>query len=66
MHTDIRKIREAKRMTQEELAQASGVHQWTISRIESEQQCYIFISTLQKIAKGLGVSVAALNVRAGY
>ena len=65
MYTDIRKIRESKNMTQEELAVASGVHAHTISRIETEQQVYIHIKTLHKIAKGLGVSVAALNVQVG-
>lgn len=64
MTTNIRKIRESKNMTQEDLAKASGVHAHSISMIETESRITIQINTLRKIAKGLGVSVAALNVQA--
>ena len=53
----IREIREAKGMTQEELAQSSGVSRVTISGLENGTERATSTKTLLKIAKALAVSV---------
>lgn len=53
----IREIREQQKMSQEELAQKSGVSRTTISNLENNTDRTTMISTLQKIARALGVSV---------
>jgi transcriptional regulator with XRE-family HTH domain len=57
----VRKMREQKRWTQEQLAVHSGVPQSTISRIEnSNTKKGVPIFTLRKIANALGCTVADL------
>lgn len=53
----IKEIRELKKMSQEELAQKSGVSRTTISNLENDTDRTTMISTLQKIARALGVTV---------
>ena len=55
----IRKLREAKGMTQEELAGASGMIRSNISRIEAAKHRPT-LDTMERIAKALKVSVADL------
>ena len=57
----IRKLREAKGITQEELADAVGMMRSNISRIEAAKHCPT-LETLERIAKALKVSVADLMV----
>ncbi len=53
----IRALREKKKMSQEELAEKSGISRQTISGIESGKALSVTTSTLEAIAKALGVSV---------
>lgn len=59
MATNLARLREAKRWTQEELEEASGVSERTISRIESpraqDMEKEIRHKTIEKLAKALGV-----------
>ena len=55
MQIRLREWRLAKVMTQEELAQRSGVTETTISRIESSRS-EARISTVRKLAEALGIS----------
>lgn len=56
----VREVREEKRMTQEELAAASGVSRGTIVAIESGQVRDVLLSTLLKLADAMKVSVSDL------
>jgi transcriptional regulator with XRE-family HTH domain len=58
----LREVRLRKVLTQEELAQRSGVAEATISRIESGQQ-EARISTIRKLAAALGVEPSELIVQ---
>jgi transcriptional regulator with XRE-family HTH domain len=58
----IRKLREAKGMTQEKLAAATGMMRSNISRIEAAKHRPT-LETLERIAKALKVSVADLLAR---
>jgi DNA-binding XRE family transcriptional regulator len=58
----IRKLREAKGLTQDQLATAVGMMRSNISRIEAAKHRPT-LETLEKIAKGLRVSVADLVAR---
>ena len=54
------KLKEARfeaRMTQEELAKASGVSRMTIVNIEADKYENVKIGTLKKLAKALGKKV---------
>ena len=53
----VKEMREEKRMTQEELAAASGVSRGTIVAIESGEAKDVLVSTLLKLADAMGVSV---------
>lgn len=53
----IKEIREAKGMTQESLAQSSGISRVTISGLENGTERATSTKTLLKIAKALGVTV---------
>lgn len=53
----IRELREAKRMTQEELADKSGVSRGTISALENGSMRNTTSKTLLKLAQALGTSV---------
>lgn len=58
----IRKLREAKGLTQDQLAAAVGMMRSNVSRIEAAKHRPT-LETLEKIAKALKVSVAELVVR---
>ena len=60
MEYKIKEIREKKRMSQAELAEASGVSRATIVRIESAEDVVINTKTLEKLASALGVSIRTL------
>lgn len=55
MNERVKEIRKQKGMTQSELSDASGVGRITISRIETGELTNTSMSTVKKIAKGLGV-----------
>lgn len=57
MGEKIKAIRERKKITQEELAERSGISRQTISGIESGKITSVTTSTLESIAKALSVSV---------
>ncbi|MHB0999634.1 MAG: helix-turn-helix domain-containing protein [Armatimonadota bacterium] len=54
---NIKRIRESLGMNQKELADASGITQATISRIESGQVKELKTCSMQRLAKALGVSM---------
>jgi transcriptional regulator with XRE-family HTH domain len=67
--TVLRELRELRQMTQEELAKRSGVSQGYIAKLEpsnrpgkkkTSRQANPSVATLKKLAKALGVNVAAL------
>jgi transcriptional regulator with XRE-family HTH domain len=68
MNTDIkiklakrlRKLREENNMTQEQLAEASGVDYKHIQLMESKDPSAAKIDTLEKIAKAFKLSVSSL------
>lgn len=62
VETNLRELREERRMTQEALAARCGLHVDTINSIECGRQKRVYIDTLSKLAKGLGVSVSAIIV----
>lgn len=53
----IREYRESKNMTQEELAEKSGVSRATISMIENNETRDVLTSTLFKLADALDTTV---------
>lgn len=55
----VKELREAVGMTQEELAEKSGVSRMTISALENKD-CNTTSKTLRKIAEALGVTVDRL------
>jgi transcriptional regulator with XRE-family HTH domain len=56
----IRRLREAKDMTQEQLAKRVGVTQSYIAQLESGRKTSPSLTALKKIAAVLGVNIAAL------
>lgn len=62
MRIRLREVRLRKVLTQEELAQRSGVAEATISRIETGQQ-EARISTIRKLAAALGVEPGELIIQ---
>ncbi len=56
----LKEIREEKRMTQEELAQKSGVSRVTIVAIENDKIQDVKLSTLKKLASALDTSVGSI------
>ena len=56
----LREIREEKRMTQEELAEKSGVSRQTIVSIENDKTTDVKISTLQKLASAMDTTIQAI------
>ena len=58
MGEKIRDIREAAKISQDELAERSGVSRQTISAIETGRATSVTTGTLEAIAKALGVSVS--------
>lgn len=53
----LQKMRERRKMTQEELSKASGIKQQTISAIESGKNKYPRVDTLYALAKALKCTV---------
>lgn len=53
----IKEVREARKMTQEELSEKSGVSRGTISALENGSVRTTTTKTLVKLARALGVSV---------
>jgi transcriptional regulator with XRE-family HTH domain len=58
--TTIRKAREAKNLTQDDLAQRAGVKASQISRLETGDRTDPYFSTMVGIAKALGLSLDRL------
>lgn len=56
----IKEVREAKNMTQEELAERSGVSRGTISALENGTSRATTTKTLMNIARALGVPIEAI------
>lgn len=54
----LQKLREERKMSQEELADLSGVSRTTISLIETEKATTVKLITLQKLAIALDVPVS--------
>lgn len=59
----IKTLREKKRLTQEQLAEKSGVSRTTISNLENDSNKTVNTRTLAKIASALGVKVESLFLR---
>lgn len=53
----VKEIREQKKMTQEELEQASGISRQTISAIENNRAGNVQVGTLLAIANALGTTI---------
>lgn len=60
MKTKIKQYRELKGMSQEELSKQSGVSRVTISGLENETIKVTTNTTMDKIARALGVSTIEL------
>ena len=60
LSTMIRRLREAKRMTQEELAKKAGVTQGYIGHLERGLKKNPSLPTLKKLARALGVPLTEL------
>lgn len=60
----IKQLRERKGWTQEQLAEASGLHRVTIARYETTENG-MTLDSASRLAKALGVTVDALNTRGG-
>ena len=60
LSTVIKKLREAQDMTQEQLAKRAQITQGYIAQLEGGLKKNPSLPTLKKIAKALGVPVAAL------
>ena len=58
MKNKLRQIRNEQNMTQEQLAERSGISRQTISKLESEDVPPIKTTTLVRIADALGRTVA--------
>ena len=52
----LKEVREAKKMTQEKLAELSGISRQTIYKIETNPLANIKVDTIQALADALGVS----------
>jgi transcriptional regulator with XRE-family HTH domain len=60
----VKELREAKGLTQQELADAAGVGRVTVNRIENERVAGIDFDTLERLANALGVDAGFLIVHA--
>ncbi len=56
----IKELRKAKRLTQQELADASDIDYKHIQKLESKNPPYPKLDTIEKIAKGLKISLSEL------
>ena len=59
-HTKIKELRKARKMTQEDLAQATGLHRVTIARYEISDRGMTLYSAM-RIASALGCTVEELT-----
>jgi transcriptional regulator with XRE-family HTH domain len=57
---NIARIRAEKELSQDQVADAAGIKTASYSRVERGDSDDVLLSTLQKIATGLGVSVLEL------
>lgn len=57
MGCKLKEAREAHKMTQEELAKASGVSRATICNLEKDKADNVTVKTLTKLAEALGMTV---------
>ena len=57
---DIRKLREARGMSQRELAKVSGISQSFISKLERQETKEPCLHTIECLAKGLGIETVDL------
>lgn len=60
MAYNIKKIREEKKMTQEQLSKSSGVSRTTIIKLENNEDAEVQVGTLKALANALSVSVSEL------
>lgn len=60
MAYNIKKIREEKKMTQEQLSKLSGVSRTTIIKFENNEDVEAQVGTLKALAKALSVPVSKL------
>lgn len=56
----IRELREKKELTQEQLAQMSGISRMTICKLENNEESEVMVGTLRALAKALNVPVSKL------
>ena len=56
---NLRRLRLAKEVSQEELAEIAGLHRTYVSSVERGER-NVTLDTIQKLAKALGVSMAKL------
>lgn len=52
--------RTARRMSQQELAEAAGLHPMALSKLERGVQADVGVGTLQRLARGLGSTASTL------
>lgn len=60
MKNKLKEIREKKRLSQEQLAEMSGVSRTTISDLENDKKQVITNITLEKIANALGKKITSI------
>ena len=60
MAYNIKKIREEKKMTQEQLSKSSGVSRTTIIKLENSDDAEVQVGTLKALATALSVPVSKL------
>lgn len=60
MENNLRKIREEKGITQEELAEMAGISRVTISKLETNGSEGIKLSTMKALGKALDVSIESI------
>jgi transcriptional regulator with XRE-family HTH domain len=58
--TVIKKLRQARDLTQEQLAKRAGISQAYLSQLEAGEKKYPSLPTLKKLAKALDVTVVEL------
>lgn len=56
----IRELREKKELTQEQLAQMSGISRMTICKLENNEESEVMVGTLKALAAALNVPVSKL------
>jgi len=61
----VKELREAKGLSQVELAKSAGVRQATLSAIENNQTSGVEFAVLDRLATALGVDAAMLVVHTG-